>query len=384
MERKKKILYLSTKSARGGAQRYIIDLIDYLPPDRFDIMVAAGGRGPFASKVIERRIPYFEIRGLDRDISPFRDFSSFFQLIRLIRRVRPDIIHVNGSKVSVLGAIAGRILGVPRIISSTHGWPFLEERPTWQRSILRIAVRIGSLFQDSIICVSELDYEVALGEHIAEPPKFTQIHNGVDPKKHLFLERNEARQKLFAREDIIPKDYFIIGTIAEYTKNKGLYYLIEAVHNMINIQDNILVLLMGWGEEKEFLQKNIELHQLEKHIVLVDFLPEAFTYLKALDVFIFPSIKEGFAYALLEASLAELPIVATNVGGNPEIIENFKNGLLINPRSPQEIINAIAHLVRNPDVCINLGKAARKKVIEKFSIESMVRQTEELYLRQAP
>ncbi len=377
--KKKKILYLSTKSVLGGAQRYIVDLIDFLPKDEFEILVVAGGRGPLATKMNERKIPYHEIRGLDRDISVFKDIASFFRILSLFEKVKPDIIHLNGSKVSILGAIAGRLAGVKKIVSSTHGWPFLEERTPFERALVRASTRFGGLFQDTIICVSEFDYTAGIQYRIANSKKLVLIHNGVNSKKHIFLPREEARDKIFGRLGIPPGNYFIVGSIAEYTRNKGLLYLIEAAAHATSIKKNIIFILMGWGEDKELLEEQILYHHISENVFLIDSLPEAFTYLKALDIFILPSIKEGFAYTLLEASLAELPIVTTRVGGNPEIIENLKNGMLIPPASPEEIINAVSYLSNKPNDRELLGKAARLKVLADFPISKMVEKTREIY-----
>ena len=133
MQQKKKILFLSTKSVLGGAQRYVIDLVQYLPKDSFECIVAAGGHGPFAVKIADLDIPYFEIKSLARDINPLLEIAAFFELFSLFRKTLPDIIHLNSSKASFIGAIAGRLAGIKKIISSTHGWPFLEDRPRWQR-----------------------------------------------------------------------------------------------------------------------------------------------------------------------------------------------------------------------------------------------------------
>ncbi len=376
---KKKILFLSTKSVWGGAQRYTADLVDYLPREHFDVAVAAGGRGPFYTKILERGIPYYEIKGLERDINPLREIIAFMSMLRIIRTTRPDILHLNSSKASALGAYAGLLAGVPKIVSSTHGWPFLEERPKMQKWALKLLTRIGLWPQSRVICVSQFDYSVGVHEHIARAAKLVSIQNGLDARKHVFLERDMARKKLYEKIGMQSNNHFMIGTIAEYTKNKGLSYLIEAAAHIVSIEPNTIFILMGWGEEKNFLATKIAGFGLKKNVFLLEFLPEAFSYLKALDIFILPSTKEGFAYSLLEASLAELPIITTAVGGNPEIVENLKTGLLVEPRSPQEIINAISHLMRDPNDRRMFGEAARKKVVSEFSIDQMIKKTVEVY-----
>lgn len=381
MQQKKKILFLSTKSVLGGAQRYILDLIDYLPKDSFECTVAAGGRGPLSVKIAERNIPYYEIKSIARDINPFREIVAFFELVTLLRKIKPDVLHLNSSKASFLGGFAGKLCGIKKIVSSTHGWPFLEDRPRWQKTALLLLVRFQSLFVNIIICVSEFDYTIGVQKRIAPQKKLLQIHNGIDSARHIFLDRREAREKLFVKAGIPQNNYFVIGSIAEYTKNKGLFYLIEAASHIVKIEPRALFLLVGWGEEKKFFETQIARRQLEAHVYLIDYIPEAFSYLKAFDVFILPSLKEGFAYTLLEASLAELPIVTTRVGGNPEIIENLKTGLLIRPGSPEEIINAISLLTKDSNERAALGREARKKVMRDFSIGAMIERTRKVYER---
>lgn len=379
MNEKKKILFISTKSAWGGAQRYIVDLIDNLSRTSFDIEVAAGGMGPLAQKIRERDVPYHQIPDLEKNINLLKDFFSFFAILKILRKTRPDVLHLNSSKASILGAIAGRLLGIQKIVSSTHGWPFLEDRPLWQRILIKLLTKIGALFQDTVICVSQFDYDIGIHAHIASSKKLVPIHNGIDPSRHPFLERSRARESLFKKIQKEPKNYFIIGSIAEYTKNKGLFYLIEAAAHIVIVEPRTIFFLIGWGEEKQFLEHEIARLHLEKHVFLIEYLPEAFSYLKALDIFILPSIKEGFAYTLLEASLAELPIIATRVGGNPEVIENLKNGLLIRPASPEEIIYAVSYLMRAPEERVLFGGEARKKVVRDFSISKMVGLTADVY-----
>ncbi len=378
---KKRILFVSTKSVFGGAQKYIIDLIDYLPRDRFDIMLAAGGTGPLRTKAMERGVPFYEIKDLERNINPLKDIFVFFHFITLFRRLKPDVVHLNSSKASALGALAARMVGISTIVSSTHGWPFMEDRSPWQKKMLKLMVRTSALFQDSIICVSDFDHAVGLYERIAPARKLIPIHNGVDVKKHVFLDRQKARDVLIAKAGLKINPSFVVGTIAEYTKNKGLSYLLEAAAHISKVDSHAVFFLIGWGEEKQFLEDKIMHRHISNNVFLIDYLPEAFTYLKALDIFVLPSVKEGFAYTLLEASLAELPIITTRVGGNPEIVEHMKTGILVNPRSPEEIINAVSHLLRDSDDRKNLGTEARAKVIRDFSIQSMVSLTAGVYER---
>ena len=126
----KKILFVITKSNWGGAQKYVYDLANELhrPNAEFEVAVAFGQEGQLAGKLREAGITTHPIRSLQRDVSVIADIKSFFELLRLFKTQKPDIAHLNSSKVGGLGALAARVAGVPKIIFTVHGWPFWETR----------------------------------------------------------------------------------------------------------------------------------------------------------------------------------------------------------------------------------------------------------------
>ncbi len=333
-----KILYIITKSVWAGAGKYVYDLAAGLPKDQFEVFVAAGGRDALAQKIIKAGIPYFEIKHFQRDISIFKEMLAYFEILKLLLKIRPDLVHVNSSK-------AGGIVGVAcwdykfltfdfklKNIFTAHGWAFHEDRPGWQIWLIRLVTKITCFYYSRIICVSEYDYQSAIKNKIAPAKKLIAIHNGIKPEEYDFRERTEKE--------------FTVGTIGEAVKNKGHEYLREAGKNFPGIKFNI-----------------------------ISNMPDAARYLKNFDIFVLPSLKEGLPYVLLEASLAEIPIIATNVGGVPEIIENEKTGLLIKPAKPDEIADALKTLINNPELAKTLAQNARQKILKEFSFEKMLQRT---------
>ncbi len=167
-----KILYLITKSNWGGAQRYAYDLATNLPKD-FSIAVACGGSGPLVQKLREKNIRVINISKLERDINLFSEFVVFFQLLKLFTTEKPDVIHVNSSKIGGLGAFAGRLSGVPKMIFTVHGWPFNEDRPLWQRKIIYFLTWLTILFSHKVITVCTADYNQFKSK------KVVLTHNGI-------------------------------------------------------------------------------------------------------------------------------------------------------------------------------------------------------------
>ena len=394
---KLKILFVITKSVWGGAGKYIYDLAANLPKEKFEVCVAAGGQNKLAQELKKIRINYSEIKNFQRDVNFFGDILAFLEIFRLIKRYKPDIMHANSSKAGSLAGIAAKIysLLVTRYsllrVFTAHGWAFNESRPKWQIILIKFFSRLTVLFYDKIICVSEFDRQMAIKNKIVPVSKLITIHNGIHFEEYKFFSRKEAIEKFKAQnlklktitQNLKFEKKIIIGTIGEFTKNKGQEYLIDAIKLLVT-RYSLLVTIIGWGEKKQNLEFRIKNLGLENKVFLIENLIPAAPYLKAFDIFVLPSLKEGLPYTLLDAGLAGLAVIATDVGGNPEIIENKKTGLLVSPANADEIADAIKFLIENPAVSKNLSLNLRQKILQEFSLERMVNETLKIYNRGSP
>jgi len=388
---KKSILYIITKSVWGGATKYVYDLATHLPSE-FEVAVAAGGQGKFAQEIKKANLPYFEIKNFQRTINPFKDLLAGFEILSLLFKLKPDIIHVNSSKA---GGIVGKAIWYyklfsrrkARLIFTVHGWAFNEDRPQWQISLIKFFSRLTALFCDKIICVSEHDCQIALKNKIAPADKLVAVHNGIDVKAISFLSREEAQKKLLGHTSPL-----VIGTIAEWTKNKGLFYLLEAFRDSPlgtvlqrrtvpkGLSLSVALVIIGSGEnpDKEKMYQFIEKNNL-KNIHLIEWIDNAAVYLRAFDIFILPSIKEGLPYTIIEAVAAGVPIITTNVGGIPEMIDDNVSGILIQPKNSHQLAEKITYLINNPEKAQDMAQKARQKTEQEFSLEKMIEKTKNLY-----
>ena len=157
MTGKKKILYVITKSNWGGAQRQVFDLATNLPEDKFETAVALGGGGLLKEKLDGAGIRTIAVETLGRDIKIFNDLISFFKIFQIIKKEKPDILHLHSSKVGFLGALIGRLLGIKKIIYTVHGWMFLEKQPQWWTITMRFFSWLTILLTHKTIAVSEND-----------------------------------------------------------------------------------------------------------------------------------------------------------------------------------------------------------------------------------
>ena len=177
---KKKVLLVITKSNWGGAQRYVYDLAVNLR-DKFEMGVAFGQEGLLAQKLRETHIAIFPIKAMQRNISITNDARSFFELLRLFKRERPDVVHLNSSKAGGVGALAARLAGVPKIIFTAHGWPFWEQRNPLSRGLIYLFSWLTALLAHHIIVVSDYDLKVAQKMPFIGG-KTIRIYNGIDFK----------------------------------------------------------------------------------------------------------------------------------------------------------------------------------------------------------
>lgn len=375
-----KILYLITKSNWGGAQRHVFDLATNMKEKGHDVAVALGGDGTLRVKLEAAGIYTHSIAALGRDISAGKDAGSFKEIFSIIRHRRPDILHVHSPKAAGLGALAGRLLGVKSIIYTVHGWTFNESRPWHERLLIIFFSWITMMLCRTTILLSEREHlQAARFPWVKDKLRLIQL--GI--KIPVFISIDGAKQaiaKIIGMDNVEFNKKIIVGTIAELHPNKGLTYLINAFSTVVAQYPQAILIIIGDGQELTSLHMLIKESKLESNIFLAGYMENAAEYLKALSIFVLPSIKEGLPYTILEAGAASLPVIATTVGGIPEIIDDMRSGVLVQPKNIRELAHAIAFMIEHPDERRTYGSTLKEKVLKEFSIEKMVSKVEELYL----
>lgn len=393
--KKIKIFYLITKGNFGGAQRYVFELAQSLPKNIFEVTVVMGEGRELREKLNRLGIRTIQLESLGRDIKIGADWKTFRLLLRIIGQEKPDIIHLNSSKIGGLGALAGRLTGVSKIIFTIHGLAFNEDRPSWQKWLIKLSHWLSILLCHQIIVVAK-----SLKKQIASWPgvknKITIIPNGLENTRFFnrFVARNEllnyfppeirqSKNKNAASQNMQAR--FWIGTISELHKNKGLDILIEAFAGVVksmlgnSLGWSLVLAIIGDGDEKASLQKLIHDKRLEDRIFLLGRIPDARNYLNALDIFTLTSRTEALPYTILEAGAAGLPVIASDVGGISEIIPEPEYGILVPPGNVKEVEKSLLYLIKKPEYRKLAGTNLKKRISENFSIKKMVEETVGLY-----
>ncbi|MDE2116865.1 MAG: glycosyltransferase, partial [Patescibacteria group bacterium] len=344
---------------------------------RYEVVVAFGGAGPLADRLARAGVRTTSITSLERDVSIGGDLKSLFALLSVIKKERPDIIHVNSSKIGGIGAFAARIMGVKRIVFTCHGWPFNEERGFFSTRLIRFLSWLTVIFSHATIAVSERDLFDGQ-KMVGVRSKLRLVHNGVrEPALKTRADAAAFIRSLAAKKGVIIDERdFIVGAIGELHKNKGYEYLLAA---LAELKSDTKLVVFGEGEEHEGLEAMAAALGINNRVAFAGFVPEAAAYLAGFDVIVLSSIKEGLPYVVIEAGFAGLPVVATNVGGVKEIVEDMRSGILVQTRKPDDIAQALDMLKQEPEKAASFGRALRESTIAEFSLPRMVEGTIVVY-----
>lgn len=376
METRKKILYVITKGVFGGAGRNVFDLATRAN-ELYDVSLAAGGSGPLVDELEIHGVTTYTIPSITRDIGLLKEIKAFLEIRTILKTVRPDVLHLHSSKAGLLGALAGRTCGIAHIIYTAHGWPFHEKRNVLWRCVAWLGSYLTTLCVHKVICVSQFDAKRAhmpLLKH-----KLTVIHPGVT--QSTTLDRQDARKTLFtAEEQKLHIDALWVVSNAELTQNKNLLYAIDAVTSYNHRAEEyglqkIYYSILGEGEDRKKLEAHITEFAMQADIKLHGYVHNARIYLGAFDIFFLPSKKEGLPYAILEAGLSGVPTIASEVGGIPEIVEDGKYGLLIDPFDVPSAVDAFEQFATNVQMRDDSALALKQHLKENFSVERMFADT---------
>jgi glycosyltransferase involved in cell wall biosynthesis len=381
------LLVITQGDPWGGAQKYVADLATALS-DRFLVVVAVGeasGSDDLRRALAQNsEIDVVQLRHLKRAISPMSDIMAVLELRRWYKKLRPAIVHLNSSKAGVIGSLAHRLSSSPRqrhLVYTVHGWVFLEPMNRVKKFLYRALERITASEKSRIIVLSPREESVGRTVLNIPPHKLAVIPPGIDRRPEL-MTRHDARALL--RQTIaaeIPDDAFWIGAIANFYPTKGLDILLEAFAAERARMPQAHIVIIGDGPERPALERAIQSLHLADTAHLAGFLPDAPRYLKAFDLFVLPSRKEGLPYVLLEAKLHGIPILATDVGGVSSVIEDGKTGRIVPAEHIGALGSALSALASDAALRERLASAGMADgSAERFSRERMIEDTTALYL----
>jgi glycosyltransferase involved in cell wall biosynthesis len=350
----------------GGAERVAAKVTAGLDPERFErfiCMTRARPEPTFRSELQEAGV---RVLSLDRR-SPL-DVMHWRPLVELLRNQPIDILHAHKFGSNAWGSVLGRVVGVPVVIAHEHVWSFEGQR--LRRFVDRSVIARNA---DVILAVSnETRRQMITVEGVAASPIHV-LPNGIPPLPRPSGDGLRA-------ELAIPTDAPVIGTLSQLRPQKALEILVSASVPLALRFPDLAVLIAGRGSEEQRLRSLIREHGLEGTVFLLGPRRDVPEILDALDLAICCSRYEGMPLSVMEYMAASKPVVATAVGGVPDLIDDGVHGLLIPPEDPHRLADAIAELLSDPDRAAEMGRRGNERQRREFDLSTMVRRLEELYI----
>lgn len=372
----RKVTYLLPNLESGGTERHVLALARRLDRSRFSpsLVTTAGGgslHGEF-SALLPVTVFGDPSHGRRFRTGPLEHLRTLQRLAALLRKDRPDILHAYLPAANVIGPVAARAAGIPRVIVSKRALAnYKEDFP-----LLRRIEPLGNRLSDLILVNSDAVRRDVERTERNWRGKFRKIHNGVAP---IAAWTEEERRAFRAREGI-PSGAKVVLSVSNFYPYKGHEELIEAAGRVLAAIPHVLFLLVGRDAGTLEKSRRLARERIPAHAIrFLGSRTDVPDLLRACDLFVHPSREEGFSNAILEAMAAGRTVVACDVGGNPEAVESGKTGVLVPPRDPDLLAEAILGRLADPAGTAEMGDAGRRRAGEHFSVEGMVRQMEELY-----
>lgn len=357
------ILHLVETSGPGGAERMLVSLVERLDPVRYRSIICLPRPGWLRTEL--------QKRGFETVILPQRghlDLSWVFGVLRLIRERRVSVMHAHEFAMNAYGTLLSLLTGTP-LVSTVHGKNYYPER--WRR---RRAYRWVAKRSLMVAVSDDLKRFLCLRVGIDERQIVT-LYNGVDVENPPPL--NGARHAL--RRELTLTKGPVIGSVGNLYDVKGHRYLLEAAARVTAQVPDATFVIVGRGELLPELQQLARSLGIDKQVIFLGHRDDIAALLHLMDVFVLPSLSEGLPLSLLEAMGAARPIVATTVGGIPEVVSDGETGLLVPPRDSEALARSILLLLSDAQLAARVGQRARACVEQRFTCASMVRAYEVLY-----
>ena len=345
----------------------LLNQLKFLKDEGYEVQAVCSS-GKWIKEIEENGIKVKTIE-IKRKISPISDLIALFQLLSFLKKEKFDIVHTHTPKASFLGQLAAKISGVPIIINTIHGFYFQKNSPRLKRKFFIFIEKIAALCSNLIFSVNKEDIETAIEEKICNPNLIKYLGDGID-LSHFNPERfsQEFIRNKKKELDINPQKK-IIGIVARLVREKGFLELFEAFKEVLKKFPNTLLLVIGpkEPEKKDAISPEIvKNYRIEKNVIFLGERTDVDEIYPLMDIFVLPSHREGLGLSLLEASAMKKPVVATNIRGCREAVDNNKTGILVSPKDPEKLAEALVYLLSNPEMAKEMGDRGRIKVIKEF------------------
>lgn len=373
--KKIKVLHVHTLPVISGSGINTFLTMRGLDKNRYEVELACAPGGALIDKVKEEGMRFQPIKHFRQKISPLHDSLALWELYRLIRRERYDLVHTHNSKAGFIGRLAAKMAKVPIIIHTIHGFAFHEyERPP-RRILFILLERFAARFCDKLITISQPLKEWGLRLRIGRPEKYLTIYSGIEVEKfQVTIDINEKKMEF----GIKPGEK-VIGVVAKLWEGKGHAIILEAAPGVIKEIPRVKFLFVGGGYLREKLETQVRELGLSDDIIFSGFRTDIAELTAIFDIAVLASFFEGMGRVLLEAMALGKPVVATRVGGIVDVVKEGESGILVSPGDPVALAKAIVTLLKDEKLTRKMGLAGKERIDERFTARRMIEKITQVY-----
>lgn len=377
MSKKIKIAYVLNSLQHGGVERYVLDLYKNIDRSKFEpfLIGLRQTKSPMEEELQKENI---EVLFLPRAVG--KDFKIYSRLAKTLQNKRIDLVHSNNWGTYLESAIACKIAGIKHI-HVQHGLEFNEANRYGflKYNAVKLTRRLLKNFTYRYLSVSQIGKKYLSDEWHIDEAKIRVIHNGIDESKFSF---SSQKRKNYRKQLSLDDDHFAIGAVGRFHPVKNFPLLIEAMGRLKNSAPSARLFIIGGSTASPLypaLQKQVDELDLNSTVTFLFKRNDIADILNAFDSFVLPSKSEGLSLSILEALSTAIPVIASRVGGNPELIDEGKNGLLFESENADELSKAIRTLIENPGIQKSMRKLARQTVVDHFTHSGMINKYNQTY-----
>lgn len=368
INKKIKIVHISHDLDLGGLQRVIVNICKTIDHSVFDVsVICLRGLGCFTSEIERLGITVYLVPQKKHGT----DYLSFLKVAKLLRKIKPDVIHTHNTQPFIDGVIGALLCGVKRIIHTDHARSFPDKRR------YMFAEWVMSHFAFKVVGVSDhTSMNLIKYEHISAS-KIETIPNGIDPAAYqIQIDKSKKRKELG-----LPKSGPILGVAVRLCEQKGVSCLLKAMVSVVKHFPQVILIIAGDGELRSELENEAKQLGIQSNVFFLGLRLDIAELLKLFDIYVLPSLWEGLPMILLEAMAAGCPVIASNVGGVSSAIITGKTGILVSPAELVQLTDAIIKLLSDGHIREEYSKNGLKIFYERFDSKIAVQRYSQLYVQ---
>jgi glycosyltransferase involved in cell wall biosynthesis len=378
--KKIKVIIPITRLIVGGAQETVIETCAFINQDRFATQIIAGQQtgpeGELISEVHNKGIPLTIVPEIVREVNPVKDLIATLKLVKIFKREQPHIVHTHSSKTGIIGRWAARIARVPVIVHTVHGWAHHPYQKAFVLGMYIFLERTTVPFTDRLIAVSTLNVEKGLKDRIGTRDRYTVIHSCINIEQFSCTSTDSA---LLKKSLGLNASGPVVGTVSRLSQQKNPLDFVKMAALVKKQIPEAQFLFVGDGPLRADTEALIRELNLQKDIVLAGLRKDVPDLLRCMDIFTLTSLWEGLPRVIPQAMVARLPVVANNIDGNAEIIQDGINGFLINPGDTAGMADRVVQLLKNQELKNRISEKGHETALKEFSLHDMVKKIAALY-----